>query len=237
MLTQEQIDSLFAFCRRHSVRYYDVQVELVDHFANAIEDILKRDSSKSFDQARDEVYKSFGFGGFKTIIQEKIQAVRRNHRREMWNTFKSLFRMPLLVFTLMVLLIEIIAIHILEREQFLIALFTGAAICFFVFIIRVVQIKKRQKESLLANDMMVSPTASLLVLVTQAIAFAMQIFNIYNAVVRMRAEFYEYILWIVFFNLYGIAFILMLIAIRKREMQLQLQYPLAFKEETIMSKL
>ena len=37
MLTDEQIAALFAFCEKHLVRHYDLQVELVDHLANAIE--------------------------------------------------------------------------------------------------------------------------------------------------------------------------------------------------------
>ena len=32
-----QIEALFKFMRRKYVRYYDVQIELVDHFASAIE--------------------------------------------------------------------------------------------------------------------------------------------------------------------------------------------------------
>lgn len=236
MLTQHQIDSLFAFCRQHSVRYYDVQVELVDHFVNAIEEIQAKEPSKTFEQARDEVYKSFGFGGFSTILKEKIQAVRKSHQREMWVTFKSLFRMPLLIVTLLVLLVEFTAIRFLDRKEFLIVLFAVAGVCFLVFIVRIIQIKKKQKESLLANDMMVSPAANIIVLTTQAILFAMQIFNVYNLVVRMKAEMYEYILWVAVFNLYAILFILMLIVVRKREIGLQLKYPLAFKEETILSK-
>ena len=37
MLTKEQIDYLFDFCRVNGVKPYDVQVELVDHLANGIE--------------------------------------------------------------------------------------------------------------------------------------------------------------------------------------------------------
>lgn len=36
-LTEEQIADLFLFCEENGVRYYEVQIELVDHLASAIE--------------------------------------------------------------------------------------------------------------------------------------------------------------------------------------------------------
>lgn len=36
-LSTEQIDYLYQFTRNHYVEYYDLQTELVDHLANAIE--------------------------------------------------------------------------------------------------------------------------------------------------------------------------------------------------------
>ena len=37
-LTTEQIDQLYRFTRQHYVEWYDLQTELVDHLANAIEE-------------------------------------------------------------------------------------------------------------------------------------------------------------------------------------------------------
>lgn len=36
-LSAQQIDQLYAFTRQHFVEWYDLQSELVDHLANAIE--------------------------------------------------------------------------------------------------------------------------------------------------------------------------------------------------------
>ena len=38
-LTENQIDELYKFTRKHYVYHYDVQTELVDHLANDIENI------------------------------------------------------------------------------------------------------------------------------------------------------------------------------------------------------
>mgnify|MGYP000193300158 CR=1 FL=1 len=49
MITEVQYESLFAFCRKHYVQYYDVQVELVDHLAEAIEEKLKAEKATKED--------------------------------------------------------------------------------------------------------------------------------------------------------------------------------------------
>jgi hypothetical protein len=36
-LTEDEVDRLFAFCAKHYVPEYDLQLELVDHLATAIE--------------------------------------------------------------------------------------------------------------------------------------------------------------------------------------------------------
>jgi hypothetical protein len=48
MLSQEQLQELFSFCEKHFVQYYDVQVELVDHLANAIEAEMAANPKRSF---------------------------------------------------------------------------------------------------------------------------------------------------------------------------------------------
>jgi hypothetical protein len=94
MLTNEQIDHLYAFCHKHSVRYYDVQIELVDHLANAIEDKMKAHPFLSFEDALAQVHKSFGVRGFAPVVAEKQKAVDRQNRKLLWSLFKQQFRWP-----------------------------------------------------------------------------------------------------------------------------------------------
>ncbi|MBK7635546.1 MAG: hypothetical protein IPJ13_15665 [Saprospiraceae bacterium] len=63
-LTTDQIQSLFAFVKSKYVRYIDVQYELVDHLATAIEDEMQKDSKLSFEAALSKVYARFPITGF-----------------------------------------------------------------------------------------------------------------------------------------------------------------------------
>jgi hypothetical protein len=54
-----QIDHLFTFTRQHYVEWYDLQSELVDHLANAIETQWQENPKLSFNEA---LNKEFKFG-------------------------------------------------------------------------------------------------------------------------------------------------------------------------------
>ena len=76
-LTQEQIDALFTFTKKHLVEHYDVQVELVDHLANAIEAQWAENPDISFEEALDKEYKSFGVFGFSGLVEQKQAALHK----------------------------------------------------------------------------------------------------------------------------------------------------------------
>ncbi len=63
-ITTEETEKLFEFCRKHYVPQYDLQVELVDHLATAIEEQWNKNSEISFDTALYGTFKQFGISGF-----------------------------------------------------------------------------------------------------------------------------------------------------------------------------
>ena len=99
-LTTQQIDELFAFCRRHYVQHYDVQTELVDHLANAIEEKIQHNNRLSFERALDEVYAGFGYKGFAGVVEAKMNAINKQSQRMRWYYFWSYFTWPKAAFTL-----------------------------------------------------------------------------------------------------------------------------------------
>ena len=108
-LTVAQIEALFKFMRSKYVRYYDVQIELVDHFASAIEAMWEENPAMTFEQGIDKVYAEFPITGFNNLIQEKTSVLTKKIRRHAWKEVKNYFQIPkimltLLVFTLLYLL-------------------------------------------------------------------------------------------------------------------------------------
>ena len=103
MLSAEQIDQLFEFCKKHFVPYYDVQVELVDHLANAIEEQMSGNPNLSFQKALENVHASFGVSGFAPLVAEKRKMVEKQGRNLFWLLFKQHFGWPkILLFLVLV---------------------------------------------------------------------------------------------------------------------------------------
>lgn len=74
-LTNAEIEKLFIFTSRKYVRYIDVQIELVDHLASAIEERKIEDSRLGFDEALQKVYSEFPISGFSNLINEKTKSL------------------------------------------------------------------------------------------------------------------------------------------------------------------
>lgn len=100
MITEAQYESLFAFCRKHYVQYYDVQVELVDHLSEAIEEKMKENPKLSFEEALDNVYAGFGIKGFADIVATRMEMVSKKSRQHKWKLFFSYFTVPKIAMTL-----------------------------------------------------------------------------------------------------------------------------------------
>lgn len=124
MLTTEQIQSLFTFCRKHFVYYYDVQVELVDHLANAVELEMQKDSKISFERALEKVHESFGLMGFAPLVAEKEKMALRNGRKLFWDFFKEQFNWPkvTLFFLLSILFFSIFSSDLIPMQYCFIAI-------------------------------------------------------------------------------------------------------------------
>ncbi len=103
-LSKEQIQQLFLFTEKKFVRWYDLQVELVDHLAEKIEAQMEQDATLSFERALGNVYAGFGIFGFAEIVREREKALRKANNKLLWNAVKAEFSWPNLVRSLAILL-------------------------------------------------------------------------------------------------------------------------------------
>lgn len=104
-LTQQQIDRIFEFTSQKYIKYYDVQLELVDHIASRIEQMMADDPNLQFEPALQKVYKSFGIFGFTKVQDQKIVEMRQYWQAKKMNIYKSYLTLPLLVFTIALTLV------------------------------------------------------------------------------------------------------------------------------------
>lgn len=121
-LTPEQIDNLFELCEFHNVHYYDVQIEIVDHIASAIEELWVTKPKMPFEEAVFQVCEQFGVepffhaaydsllppisgkclsekSGFETIKEAKEKELRRKYNRLQWKYIGEFFKLPKIILT------------------------------------------------------------------------------------------------------------------------------------------
>lgn len=101
-LSKDEIDRLFRFVASKYVRYIDVQHELVDHLASAIEDEMDKDNSLTFDQALKLVYGRFPVTGFSNFVSTKEREMRRYWNLRTLSYLKQFLTFPKCVLTVMI---------------------------------------------------------------------------------------------------------------------------------------
>lgn len=104
-VTEDQITDLFAFVRRKRVRFYDLQVELVDHLATGIERIWSKEPEVSFETARDRVYREFGITGFAHVVDARMQSITKQVWREAASFLVSRLHYPEVLRTFLICLV------------------------------------------------------------------------------------------------------------------------------------
>jgi len=102
-LSTEQVERLYAFTRQHYVEYYDLQTELVDHLANAIEEQWLENPKLSFDAALQIEFKKFGVFGFMEVVEKRQVALNKKYNKLVLNELKVFFSVPKIIGTFSVI--------------------------------------------------------------------------------------------------------------------------------------
>src|SRR5690606_26447043 len=98
-ITEKEIEQLFDFTKKHYVEHYDVQVELVDHLANAIEDQWKENSNISFEDALEKEFKKFGVFGFTGLVEQKQTELHKHYNKMLRNEVLKFLSIPKAIIT------------------------------------------------------------------------------------------------------------------------------------------
>lgn len=98
-ITAEETQELYKLVERHAIQYYDVQIEIVDHYASVIEEIWETEPDLSFLEAQKLVYKEFW--DFKTLEAGRKKAFEKAYEKELLKALKTWFQAPKIVLILL----------------------------------------------------------------------------------------------------------------------------------------
>jgi hypothetical protein len=146
-LNSEQIERLYHFTRQHYVEYYDLQSELVDHLANAIEQQWRENPKLSFEDALHREFKKFGVFGFMDVVEKRQAYLTKKYNRLVLSNLKVFFSIPKIIGTIASVAMVFILLKFLQKDipllQIIFALLT---IIFFAGILIISRKTKKQSQ-------------------------------------------------------------------------------------------
>ncbi|MGG7034877.1 MAG: hypothetical protein ACI7YS_06735 [Flavobacterium sp.] len=152
-LNKEQIDRLYQFTIQHYVEYYDLQTELVDHLANAIEQQWQENPNISFEDALQTEFKKFGIFGFTDLIEERQKALIKKYYKLIWMHFREFFKIPKVIMTTFAIFLvyQILITFFQGTYQFgkwaiLLFLLIKVAMLLFGSIVSIINARKRSRR-------------------------------------------------------------------------------------------
>jgi cytochrome bd-type quinol oxidase subunit 2 len=90
-LSKSEIEYLQEFVENHYIEWYDLQIELVDHLANEVESLMKKNKNLTFKEAVNKAFSKFGPMGFMQIAENKTVSIQKTYLRNILQEFKHLF--------------------------------------------------------------------------------------------------------------------------------------------------
>lgn len=97
VLSREQLQLLVKFIHSRGFKEHVVVLEILDHFACKVEEILVTEREMPFDAAMKKAHESFGVMGFKPIAESFHEQVKKKYSRLYWSNFRALLARPLAV--------------------------------------------------------------------------------------------------------------------------------------------
>lgn len=185
-LTPEEIELIYDFCYDKGIIEYEIQSELVDHLASAMEDRWKENQELSFPDNLSEIYNRFGYEGVMKFAKSKKRAFQKQYNRLFLKFLGSFFQLPRIILTLALCFSLFTILRILDdREPIMrsIQVFSLAIYLWYIFsfVPRRLSIKvKKEQRFLFLNYISILRSLSGL-LVTLSVNVASLCFKYFKA--------------------------------------------------------
>jgi hypothetical protein len=229
MLTDGQVQKLFIFCEKHFVREYDVQVELVDHLANAIEAIIEEDPAVSFEEALSTVHARFGVLGFSGVVNSRTRMLEKQYSRMKKELFLSYFTWPKIGMTACLIAVLLFIGRWVSNEvlYYLMAVVFLSVYVFDLYVLsRAIRNVRKQKKELLITK--VSYTQSFLMFVAGGFLSGMIKYEDMFDSPKQVILYSGYIVFVVLSVLFFLGIIAYKSLVEQVQKQARSQYPEAF---------
>ncbi|PQJ68902.1 hypothetical protein [Polaribacter butkevichii] len=142
-----QIDNYIFSC---GIKYCDVRTEIVDHFANILEEKLAKNPTLNFKQEIKNIHRNFSDKGFNKLLKEKTKSVHKKFYKQSFKHLITFFKLPKIIITgVLSYGLFLIMNFINDKENFFFWTYTFLLFLIVRIFYQSFKTKKQQKERFL----------------------------------------------------------------------------------------
>jgi hypothetical protein len=153
-LTKEQllqIDNYIFVC---GIEFYDVRAEIVDHFANILEQKLIKNPDLDFKKEIENIHRNFSDRGFSKLLEEKTKSVKKKFYKQSLKYLVTFLKLPKIIITITLFYVLFLVMNLFEDKEDFFQILTGLGFLFiFGYSISLFIKKKDKKDVFLALNM------------------------------------------------------------------------------------
>jgi hypothetical protein len=132
-LTKEQLLQLHNYIYVSGIKFYDVRTELVDHFANLLEQRLEENPDLNFKREIEKIHKNFSDNGFSKLLKQKTKSVTYKFFKHSLQHLLSFFKIPKIIITGFIFVVLLKAQFFFSNiENFFLSLFIFSVLLMFI---------------------------------------------------------------------------------------------------------
>jgi len=104
-LAPEQIEYVSNYIQSFDIKFYELQVELTDHFVLIMEEIWSEDPELTFHQVKYRAEQRFGRGYFKEIEVKRAKVLRKEYKRIQLKMVAEYLKFPKIIMSILLVIV------------------------------------------------------------------------------------------------------------------------------------
>jgi uncharacterized membrane protein len=177
-LSKEQLLEIDNYIFSCGIKYYDVRTEIVDHFANILEEKLNENPKLDFKKGIINIHRSFSDRSFNKLLKEKTKSVHKKFYKESLKHLVTFLKLPKIIITSVIFYALLLLMNFFEDKKGFFFVMNGFNI---LLVVRIFYQSWRAKKQQNQRFLVLNKTNHFLQMINL-------IFISFNAVTNFRSE-------------------------------------------------
>lgn len=147
-LTKEQLLQIDNYVYVSGVKYYDVRTEIVDHFANILEQKLNENPDLDFKKEIENIHRNFSNRGFSKLLEEKTKSVQNHFYKNSLKHLITFFKFPKIIVSGALFYVLFLLMNSFESKEDFFSILTGFGFLFLLGMYANTYLQKKRKRDL-----------------------------------------------------------------------------------------